>query len=213
MDRIRINKVHYPVTALGFGSRIGIWVQGCSLHCSGCLSRDTWDADGGQGWDIAALLEAVAALLPLGCDGITISGGEPFEQPEALKVLLPALRELIGPDRDLLCYSGYPYSLLRKRHSNLLEYLDALIPEPYRKTWSPGKLWRGSSNQPLVALTALGGARYENTAHDPTSRCIQVAVDQSAVWLIGIPQTGDLMRLENILADKGIRFGAVSWRA
>lgn len=213
MDSIRINKVHYPVTALGYGCRIGIWVQGCSLQCTGCLSRDTWSAAGGQGWEIVGLLETVGALLPLGCDGITISGGEPFEQSGALSVLLPALRQLIGPERDLLCYSGYPYALLRKRHADLLEYLDALIPEPFRGSSSPGKRWRGSSNQPLVPLSQLGEARYSTIANDSASKCIQVAVDQAAVWFIGIPQVGDLTRFENILAAKGVRLGSVSWRA
>jgi anaerobic ribonucleoside-triphosphate reductase activating protein len=177
------------------------------------LSRDTWSTTGGQNWEIIGLLETVSALLPLGCDGITISGGEPFEQSVALNVLLPAMRELIGPDRDLLCYSGFPYALLRKRHANLLEYLDALIPEPFRETASPGKRWRGSSNQPLVALSALGEARYAKSADDSASKCIQVAVDQAGVWFIGIPQAGDLTRFENILAGKGIRLGSVSWRA
>ena len=37
-----VNRVHFPVTALGPGRRLGVWVQGCSIGCAGCLAHDTW---------------------------------------------------------------------------------------------------------------------------------------------------------------------------
>ena len=46
--KIAINKAHFPVTVLGPGRRIGIWLQGCSIHCKGCVSQDTWAADPGR---------------------------------------------------------------------------------------------------------------------------------------------------------------------
>ncbi|HSV19446.1 MAG TPA: 4Fe-4S cluster-binding domain-containing protein, partial [Casimicrobiaceae bacterium] len=42
---IELNKAHWPVTVLGPGKRIGLWLQGCSIHCPGCVSQDTWSAD------------------------------------------------------------------------------------------------------------------------------------------------------------------------
>ncbi len=42
---ILLNKAHFPVTVLGPGRRIGIWLQGCSIGCAGCISQDTWEAD------------------------------------------------------------------------------------------------------------------------------------------------------------------------
>ncbi len=42
---IELNKAHWPVTVLGPGRRIGLWVQGCSIHCPGCVSQDTWPKD------------------------------------------------------------------------------------------------------------------------------------------------------------------------
>ena len=41
-DQIGLNRVHFPVTALGPGRRVGIWLQGCSIRCPGCMSLDTW---------------------------------------------------------------------------------------------------------------------------------------------------------------------------
>lgn len=45
---IAINKIHFPVSTLGFGQRLGIWFQGCSIRCPGCISRDTWE--GGESY-------------------------------------------------------------------------------------------------------------------------------------------------------------------
>ena len=42
---LQLNKAHWPVTVLGPGRRIGLWVQGCAIHCRGCVSQDTWPAD------------------------------------------------------------------------------------------------------------------------------------------------------------------------
>lgn len=41
---IYINNAHFPVTVLGPGA-LGIWTQGCSIGCKGCVSRDTWPED------------------------------------------------------------------------------------------------------------------------------------------------------------------------
>jgi anaerobic ribonucleoside-triphosphate reductase activating protein len=70
--------MHFPVTTLGPGRRVGVWLQGCSIRCQGCISVDTWIKDRG----ITTVDEVVTALqLWLSrADGITVSGGEPFDQ-------------------------------------------------------------------------------------------------------------------------------------
>ncbi|HAU1321526.1 TPA: radical SAM protein, partial [Legionella pneumophila] len=45
---IYISRVHFPVTTLGPGHRIGIWFQGCSIRCPGCISTDTWNINKGE---------------------------------------------------------------------------------------------------------------------------------------------------------------------
>src|ERR1043165_1857353 len=42
---LQLNKAHWPVTVLGPGRRIGLWVQGCTIGCRGCVSQDTWPSD------------------------------------------------------------------------------------------------------------------------------------------------------------------------
>ena len=39
---ISLSRVHFPVTTLGPGQRLGLWFQGCSIRCAGCISADTW---------------------------------------------------------------------------------------------------------------------------------------------------------------------------
>jgi anaerobic ribonucleoside-triphosphate reductase activating protein len=41
--KIAVSKAHYPVTVLGPGKRIGIWL-GCRIQCKGCVSQDTGPA-------------------------------------------------------------------------------------------------------------------------------------------------------------------------
>ena len=61
--KIALNKVHFPITTLGHGRRVGIWTQGCSIHCPGCISRDTWEPDDARAVEVATLLESLAPWL------------------------------------------------------------------------------------------------------------------------------------------------------
>lgn len=210
---VRLNRIHHPVTALGFGRRIGIWFQGCTLSCKGCISRDTWSPDDGWEIDTEDLASSVLAGLREGLDGVTISGGEPFQQPRALEhllILLTEARTTFDTPFDILCYSGHTLSELEQSHEAVLHRLDALVPEPYDATAGPGAALRGSANQKLVALSPLGGERYDAATSLGPGR-IQISVADGAVWMIGIPRPGDLTRAQRALRAKGITLNDVSW--
>ena len=214
--KIRLNKAHYPVTTLGFGHRLGLWVQGCSIGCGGCLSRDTWDAAGGWDAEVSDVVAWCDSRRGRGIDGITISGGEPFQQPKALTTLLESLdawrRQLERPF-DILCYSGFTLAGLERRHAGILSLVDVLIPEPYVAGGEAPGQWRGSGNQPLVPLSQLGRARYGGEARFAEDRPrIQVSVEDGAAWFIGIPRPGDLKRLEDRVRARGVVMEGVSWR-
>jgi anaerobic ribonucleoside-triphosphate reductase activating protein len=214
---LEINKVHWPVTVLGPGRRIGIWVQGCSIHCPGCVSQDTWDRDSTKSVPVADLLAWCRHMAPQP-DGVTISGGEPFEQSAGLVALLQGFaqwRRAADLDFDVLCYSGYSLSRLQRDHAKLLALLDAIIPEPYVGTRPMTQLWRGSSNQSLVALTARGQARYTAYIDAPAESAgkrMQAAVEGGRVWMIGRPARGDMARVEALCVERGLKLEKVSWR-
>lgn len=216
--KIAVNKAHFPVTVLGPGRRIGIWVQGCRIHCKGCVSQDTWNPDPGREMTVARLLAWCRKTSGGAFDGVTISGGEPFDQPKALSALLDGLirwRADGGPDFDILCYSGYPLATLQKRHPALLTRLDAIIPEPFVEALPLAHVWRGSANQSLVPLSERGRARYApfaDAAADTFGKRIQAGVDGQRIWFVGIPARGDMAALEAICAERGIEFSKVSWR-
>ena len=91
--KIAVNKAHFPVTVLGPGRRIGIWVQGCKIHCKGCVSQDTWEADPGRETTVARLLAWCRKTTEGAFDGVTISGGEPFDR-QGLQSMLSRHRRL-----------------------------------------------------------------------------------------------------------------------
>jgi anaerobic ribonucleoside-triphosphate reductase activating protein len=216
--QLQLNKAHYPVTALGPGRRIGIWTQGCSIHCPGCVSLDTWKPDRSKAIAVDALIAWCRRVSSDAPEGITISGGEPFDQPRALAQLLAGLqrwRASTTPPFDILCYSGYRLEKLQKEHRRVLAQLDAIICDPYVAARPTERWWRGSDNQRLVPLSALGEARYRQYVEAPADapKRFQVVADGERIWFVGIPRRGDLDRIEAACAERGLALTATSWRA
>lgn len=207
-----VNKLHFPVTCLGPGRRIGVWLQGCDIRCPGCISQDTWTVDPREHkTTVEKVLVWCQQMAADGCDGVTISGGEPFQQPKALKLLLEGLRQRLPDSIDVLAYSGYPLEELRASHRTILELLDAVITDPFDARRAPGKVWRGSANQRLTVLSERVVSGYRED--DSLSRKFQVAVDDRTVWLIGVPAPGEMQRVVRSAEGRGLRLGGVSWRA
>lgn len=204
MMTLFLNKLHFPVTTLGYGRRVGIWFQGCSIRCPGCVSRDTWElARQDDAMEVDALVEQIAPWLAQ-ADGVTVSGGEPFDQPEALLHLCRRLREAMSG--DLLVYSGYASEKLTARHADCLALLDILISEPYQRTTAQTRWLRGSDNQRVHLLTPLARERYGANADTrpwPEQRRLDLMESNGDVWLAGIPSPGMLAELEDALARRG----------
>lgn len=204
MSGIALSRVHFPVTTLGPGRRVGIWLQGCSIRCAGCISADTW----APGRGLTTVDEVVRAITPWleEADGITISGGEPFDQPAALLALLRALRERTPV--DTLVYSGHTFEFLVPTLSAAAGLIDALISEPYDRSAPQSLALRGSDNQRLHCLTEQGVRRfsqYERRAEEGDRR-FDVMFDASGeVWLAGIPARDDIRRLGDVLTAAGHR--------
>ena len=211
MTSIRVRKVHVPVTALGPGRRVGVWLQGCSIGCRDCVSQDTWAEVGGQTSVDALLAEVTTALsADATVSGVTISGGEPLEQAAALRELLSRLREVTGPDVDLLLYTGFTWRRVLRDHADVVALVDAVIPEPFVASLTPGQVWRGSSNQPLMLLTELAEQRYSEV---PARRPFQVVVEDGRLYTIGVPGPGDLDKALALAKARGVTIGEVSWRS
>lgn len=212
----RISRLHYPVTALGPGRRLGVWFQGCPLACAGCIARDTWDAAGGREVPVAELTDIWQAAMADGADGLTVSGGEPLAQPAELAAFLrdaDELRSRAGREIDFLVYTGYELAELDRTAVDALEFADALVTGRYEAARPTERIWRGSANQQLVPRTALGRRRYgPYLEHVPERAPMQVAVDERRIWLVGVPRRGDLPRLERAVRSRGVTWEGVTWR-
>jgi anaerobic ribonucleoside-triphosphate reductase activating protein len=202
MTAIAVSRLHFPVTTLGPGRRVGVWVQGCSLRCPGCVSADTWPAGRGM-TTVEAVVQAVEPWLRE-ADGITVSGGEPFEQPVALLALLRELRA--RTPADVLVYSGHPVEAIAPWLARAKGLIDALISDPYVEEAPQTLPLRGSDNQRLHLLTDLGRSRFaehQRPAAAPERRFDVMFDADGQVFLAGIPPRGDLARLRAALAAAG----------
>lgn len=201
MTPIALSRLHFPVTTLGPGRRIGVWFQGCSIRCPGCISRDTWDTQTGQ----TSVEEVLTALKPwvLTAEGLTVSGGEPLDQPQALEELLSAWRRMSGT--SVLLFTGYEFPLAEpwlKRHPDLV---DAVVAGPYRQEAGQTLALRGSDNQTLHILSARGVefAVYEGPLAGQERR-LDVMFDASGqAWFAGIPAPDMLPQLRHLLGESG----------
>ena len=202
--RIGINKIHYPVTSLGYGRRIVIWMQGCSIHCPGCVSKDTWDFAPERETEVEEIVAALHSWINI-ADGLTISGGEPFDQPKGLLELLRRVRPMVAG--DILLYSGYMRSFIDIKYPEILSLADVLIDGQFDPDIGQSKILRGSDNQTISLLTAKAVSRYSadiNNHQWQEHRRMDVVLDKDTLWMAGIPELGAMPRLRDELARRGV---------
>lgn len=199
---ISLSRVHFPVTTLGPGRRLGIWFQGCSIRCDGCISADTW----GPGKRPLALAQLLDDLQPwlAEAEGITLSGGEPFDQTDALLALLGALRQRTRV--DILVYSGHSLEALQPVLQRAKGLLDALMCDPFEQQQAQTRVLRGSDNQRLIFFTELGRQRlgaYERPLQADDRALDLMFDDDGSIWMAGIPRRDDLLQLRDLLHEQG----------
>lgn len=211
--RLQLNRIAHPVTVLGPGRRLAIWVQGCQIACPGCASVDTWDASGGQPVDTAVLAPDLAETVVTDVlTGITLTGGEPTEQSDALADLVTRLRAHVHDRQlDVLMFTGLTEKAATRRAASLWEVVDVAICGPYRPDQPGASALIASANQTMVTRTALGAARF--SGHREAARpTLQSHVADGDITMIGLPGPGDLPRLEATLRARGVVMKGRSWQ-
>ncbi|HRZ82088.1 MAG TPA: 4Fe-4S single cluster domain-containing protein [Candidatus Hydrogenedentes bacterium] len=156
MTSLRLFALSFPVTALGPGNRAVLWVAGCARGCPGCISPEMQPADAGREVPVPVLAERLLKIeAPLA--GVTVSGGEPFDQAEALAELLERLLTA-RPEWNSLLYTGYTLGELAARPdaSRLLSMTDILVDGPFRRDVPQAHPLAGSGNQGVHYLTDRG---------------------------------------------------------
>jgi anaerobic ribonucleoside-triphosphate reductase activating protein len=141
----RVHAIEPRSRANGPGVRFVVWLQGCTLGCPGCFNPSTHSGGGRE-------LE-VEALDFSGADGLSLSGGEPMQQPAAALALLTHAR---SRGLSTLMFSGYTLDEIRALPlgTEVLAQLDVLIDGRYVAGERLATGLRGSANQRIHLLTA-----------------------------------------------------------
>ncbi len=161
---MNIGQIYKADCANGTGIRVSLFVSGCMIHCNGCFNTQTWNFDFGVPYDQEIENRILAELAKDFYEGLTILGGEPFEesnQRELVKLIRRVRTEL--PVRNIWMYSGYVYDrdLLPggKRHfdvtDEILDSIDVLVDGPFVIGQKNMMLkFRGSENQRVLDMKA-----------------------------------------------------------
>ncbi len=138
----------------GFGVRTVIWTQGCSHNCPFCQNPSTHDFEGGALFSIEEICDELDELKNQ--DGITLSGGDPLFQIEAVTEIARYARKI---GLNVWCYTGFTYEEILKMgeknkiYLEFLKYLDVLVDGKFEiEKKSLELLFRGSSNQRLIDM-------------------------------------------------------------
>jgi len=188
-DGILISLIYYPVITLGPGKRLGIWTQGCSRHCAGCISKHTWEFDERKrvSW---SRIESVLSENILKTSSLTISGGEPFDQIEELHRLLKLARQ-IGYT-DILLYTGYTIEELKEKYENKFEeitnLISVLIDGRFVQGLDTDLIWKGSENQRMFIYENNQDIRktYEEYMTRTKDNKLQLVTFEGVIYIVGI---------------------------
>ena len=122
----------------------------------------TWDFTYGECFDEQVQQKVLDSLKPEYIEGMTLLGGEPFEE-ENQEALLPFMKKVksLYPDKNVWAFTGYIYDkdliLGGRKHTkdtdDLLSLIDVLVDGPFIEEQKDITLkFRGSVNQRILDL-------------------------------------------------------------
>ena len=155
--------IKYCDIANGLGCRTVLFVSGCRNACKGCFQPQTWDFHYGEPFDEKAQEEILHSLEPDYVQGITLLGGEPFEEENQV-ALVPFMRRVREqyPNKDVWAFTGYIYDKdlipggrkYTEYTDELLSMIDILVDGPFMEELKDITLkFRGSRNQRVIDLS------------------------------------------------------------
>ena len=150
MSNIRLHGIAEDSIVDGPGLRLAVFVQGCGRKCEGCHNPESQPYEGGTEWSIEDVLAKVTQIT----QGITLTGGEPFDQAERCYEIARGAHSV---GMNVWTYTGYEYEELVRDEtkSAFLRHTDVLVDGAFVKEKKSHALkWRGSSNQRIIDVQA-----------------------------------------------------------
>ena len=196
-----VARVLFPVKVLGPGNRIAIWLSGCEHHCKGCSNPELWVQKSEQKISFDSLKKVIEPITEnYSVDGITITGGDPFFQPEALREMLPYLQDI---SKDILVYTGYEYEELTYQYDDILKYIAVLIDGKYIEESNKGSVLKGSDNQRIIFIDGGFEGHYMEYLNQTQSQ-IQNFTMRDGIVSVGIHLPEYESRLKRLTEKKGL---------
>lgn len=193
MPLLRVAQTIPDTEAEGPGRRFAVWVQGCSLRCPGCCNPELFTGQGGRDVDPSSLAREV--LSAPGVEGLSMLGGEPFEQAEAVAELCAAVK---AGGKTVMVYSGYTLEELRAKAERepgvqaLLDATDLLLDGRYdARLPEAARRWVGSTNQRLHFFT---DAYRPDDPRFWSSNTVELRLEGGQLTVNGWPAPADVLR-------------------
>lgn len=203
---MKIARILYPVTVLGPGRRVGIWLSGCPHHCDHCCNPELWEQHDDQEMSVDTIFAAIAAISKKGpVEGFVLTGGDPMYQAKELSVLLHILKTFSS---DILVYTGYEYEQLLSfcdpAYKDCLKNISVLIDGKYIDALNDGTPLRGSQNQRILFLDNSIKERYLDYLAQVDSNEIQAFPTSDGFISVGIHHRGFRSDLQNKAKERGV---------
>lgn len=139
--------------ANGPGVRTTIFLTGCTLNCKNCFNKEYQNFHFGKVFDEKAFEEVMDCLSDANISGLSVLGGEPFDNLAGLKEFITKVRA--KSEKDIWIYSGYTFEELLEKDGamDVLKNIDVLVDGRFVEDLKDLKLkFRGSSNQRIIDM-------------------------------------------------------------
>ena len=196
-----VARILYPIKVLGPGNRIGIWMAGCKHRCKGCSNPELWEFHEKYKTSLQTVLTLVEQIAKDNViEGFTITGGDPFEQPDALKELIFQLRKY---NSDILVYTGYEYEIIQKKYADTLALISVLIDGKYEEGKNNASCLIGSDNQKICYIDENVKHKYRCYIKENHNQ-IQNFTSKDGIISVGIHRPDYQQELERAIRRKGL---------
>lgn len=189
---LNVGRVRHHTTAEGPGVRTAIWVAGCTIRCPGCINPHLFEASG----TVMAIAELAEVVVASGDEGITLIGGEPFDQAIQCADLAEQVR---ASGLGVVTFTGHTREQLTTPDAiRLIAATDLLVDGPYlaakRET---ARALVGSENQRFHHITD----RYADYDPETVPNRVEVRIEPTGV--VGVAGFASRTQLAHLIDMPG----------
>ena len=144
----------------GPGIRVSVFFAGClpnkckEGNCPGCHNKEAQKFHVGKEYTEETKNYILDLCKNPYIAGLTVCGGEPYDQDEDQLVELLQEFHSQNPDKNVWIFTGYEFERIKNRR--LTKYVDVAVVGPFileQRDISDANRWRGSRNQRIINVS------------------------------------------------------------